>query len=265
MTKVAILGAAGRMGIALTRYARQLENLKVVTAIEQQGNPTIGKDAGTVAGLCEIGVKITDDPKAIANADVLIDFTFHTAVPENAKIAADFGKPIVIGTTGLNNEESAIIRKAAENIPIVWAPNMSLGINLLFATVKKAASVLGTVYRVEIDETHHVHKKDAPSGTALRLGKEVAGGRGQDFASVMAHDLEGSDREYPEGTIVIRSHREGEVVGDHTVSFENQGEKIEFTHHAWSRNAFALGALHAAQWIIGRKPGIYDMQDVLGL
>lgn len=265
MTKIAIIGAAGRMGNALIRRAGQSRDLKVVAAIEQKGNPAIGKDAGSVAGIGEIGVKISDDPKAIADADVVIDFTFHTVVPENAKLAAGLGKPMVIGTTGLDDNESAAVRQASEKIPIVWAPNMSLGVNLLFSVVRKAASVLGPGYKAEIDETHHVHKKDAPSGTALRLGEKVAEGRGQDFQEVFLHDPEGAGKEYPEGRIVIRSYRKGEVVGDHTVSFENEGEKVELTHHAWSRDAFALGALRAAQWVTGQQAGLYDMQDVLGL
>lgn len=265
MTTLAIIGAAGRMGKNLIRCASQLENLKVVAAIEQQGNPDVGKDAGLVAGINEIGVKITDNPKAVADSDVLIDFTFHTGVPETAKLAAELGKAMVIGTTGLNDDESAAIRKAAKKVAIVWAPNMSVGVNLLFSEVKKAASVLGTNYHVEIDETHHIHKKDAPSGTALRLGEKVAEGLGQDFKDLMIHDPEGADNRHDKGKIIIRSHREGEVVGDHTVSFENEGEKLELIHHAWSRDAFALGALRAAQWVLDRKPGLYDMQDVLKL
>ncbi len=265
MTKIAIAGAAGRMGQALIRCAARENDLKVVAAVEQKGNPAIGKDAGSVAGAEEIGVRISDDPRSIAGADVLIDFTAHDAVPGNARLAVDLGIAVVIGTTGLNDGERAAVEKAANRIPIVWAPNMSLGVNLLFSVVNKAAAVLGAGYGVEIDETHHVHKKDAPSGTALRLGEKVAEGREQDLKKVMVHETGTSGARHPGDKIVIRSHREGEVVGDHTVRFGNDAETVEFTHHALSRDAFALGALRAAQWVASRRPRLYDMQDVLGL
>ncbi|MBA4386540.1 MAG: 4-hydroxy-tetrahydrodipicolinate reductase [Verrucomicrobia bacterium] len=263
MITVAILGAAGRMGGALIRCSRQIKDVRVVAAVEHPGNRAIGKDAGALAGLDGIGVDISDDPRSVAVAEVVIDFTLHNSTPEYAKLCASLGRPMIIGSTGLNEQETAVVKDAAKKIPIVWTPNMSLGVNLMFSLVRKAASVLGSSYRVEISETHHVHKKDAPSGTALRLGQKVADGRGDDFRTVMVHNP--VDRSGGEGKIIIHSFREGEVVGDHTVKFENSGERIEFTHHAESRDAFALGALHAAKWVVGRKPGIYDMQDVLGL
>lgn len=265
MINLGVVGAAGRMGQALVRCAREVGGVRIVAAVEQPGHSAVGEDAGIGAGLGEIGVVITADLGALAQADVLIDFTSHVAAPINAKLAADLARAFVLGTTGLTDDESAAVRKAAERVPVVWAPNMSLGVNLLFAAVRKAAEVFGMEYRVEIDETHHVHKKDAPSGTALRLGEKVAEGRGQDFRRVMVHDAEQAVRAHPASAIVIRSHREGEAVGDHVVSFANEGETIEFAHHAWSRDAFALGAIRASQWVVSRKPGLYDMQDVLGL
>jgi 4-hydroxy-tetrahydrodipicolinate reductase len=276
MTKVAILGSAGRMGKALILCAQRVDDVEVVAAIEQKDDPSIGQDAGTVAEIDEIRVKITDDMKAISTADVVIDFTLHDAVPEHAKLAAEMGVPMVLGTTGLTEVEREAVEKAASKVPVVWAPNMSLGINLFFSLVKKAAEVLGKGYKVEIDETHHVNKQDSPSGTALCLGENVAKGLGVDFKSVMFHekrepilmgDAEAEQEfpDYPEGSILIRSYREGEVVGDHTVTFGADGETVEFTHHAWSREAFAMGAIRAAQWVVTQRPRLYDMQDVLGL
>lgn len=265
-TKVIIAGAAGRMGQELIRCAKDIKELEVTAAIEAADHKDLGKDAGTVAGIDPIGIKITSDLRsALDEADVVIDFTFHTVVPLNAAITAEKRRAMVIGTTGLDEVEHMAVCKEADKIPILWAPNMSVGVNLLFAMVEKAASVLGMDYKVEVDETHHIHKKDAPSGTALRLGERVADGYKKDFKSIMIFDEQGTLKEHPAGKIVMHSHRKGEVVGDHTVSFENQVERIEFTHHAWSRAALAMGALQAAQWIVSRKPAIYDMQDMLGL
>ena len=240
-------------------------DIKLVAAIEQQEHPSIGKDAGEVSGIAKCGVKISSNLRTIADADVAIDFTLHTAVPAKARLAAELGKPMVIGTTGLDDSETAAVRAAAAKVPIVWAPNMSLGVNLLFALVSKAAAVLGPDYLVEIEETHHVHKKDAPSGTALRLGERIAAGRGVDFRAVMHHVDEESDAPAQPGKITIRSHRIGEVVGDHTVVFKNEAETVELTHHAWSRDALAMGALYATRWVVGHAPGLYDMQAVMGL
>jgi 4-hydroxy-tetrahydrodipicolinate reductase len=266
MIKVAIAGAAGRMGHALTRCVTDAQDMEVVGAVERDDHPDLGKDVGTVAEVGEIGVPITANlSAAMKNADVLIEFTFHTAVPGNAEIAAGMGKAVVIGTTALDEEESGRVKAAATSVPIVCAPNMSLGVNLLFAMAKKAGSVLGADYRVSIDETHHIHKKDAPSGTALRLGEKVADGRDVEFDSIYVHDEGGKRDDHPEGKLIIRSYREDEVVGDHTVRFENSVERVELTHNAHSRDALALGTLHAVRWAISQKPGLYDMQDVLGL
>lgn len=265
LVNVAILGAGGRMGQTLVRCAGRASGVRIVAAVEQKGHPSVGQDAGLVAGDAAVGVTIVDDPCAFGDADVLIDFTLREAVPSNCRAAVEQRRAMVIGTTGLSDEEKGAVERAAALVPIVWAPNMSLGVNVLFALVKKAAQVLGPGYRIEIDETHHVHKKDAPSGTALRLGQKAAEGLGRDFKTMLVHDPEGQGKFRADDKLVIRSFRRGEVVGDHTVRFANAGETIEFTHHAWSREAFALGALRAAEWVATRRPGLYDMQDVIGL
>jgi len=242
MATLAILGAAGRMGGALIRCSQRTGDWTLVAAVEQPDHADLGQNAGALAAAAGIDVPITADLAAAAA-----------------------GKPFVLGTTGLTDAEAAAVRDAARKIPLVWAPNMSLGVNLLFAMVRQAASVLGPDYRVEIDETHHIHKKDAPSGTALQLGRKIAEGKNADFNDLYVHDPDGAGQLRAADKLVIRSHRKGEVVGDHTASFENEGERIEFTHLARSRDAFAMGALHAAAWALGRRPGLYDMQDVLGL
>jgi 4-hydroxy-tetrahydrodipicolinate reductase len=266
MTNVVIAGGAGRMGQALVACASKLPDLRIVGVVEAAGHPALGKDAGTIAGREPLGVAVTAGLRpAIDAADVLIDFTLHTSVPENVRVAHDLRRAVVIGATGLTEEETGRITRASLDIPIVWAPNMSLGVNLLFAMVRKAAEVLGRGYSVDIDETHHVHKKDAPSGTALRLGEKVAEGWGTDLGRIMRHEEGGHAVTAEPGRMVIHSHREGEVVGDHTVRFDIGGESIAFTHRAFNREAFAMGALKAAAWVVRQRPRLYDMQDVLGL
>ena len=266
MTRIVIIGAAGRMGQVLIRCGLRSKDVQLVGAIEAAGCPAVGKDAGLNAGAQEAGVKIGSDLRRVAaSADVLVDFTFHSAVPGNAVIAAELKKAMVLGTTGLTGDEKAAVEKAAKIVPIVWAPNMSVGVNLLFSMVEKAAAALGMAYDVEIVEMHHRLKKDAPSGTALRLGEKVAAGRGQDFKTAAVHGRDGLVGERPPGEIGIHAVRGGDAVGDHTVLFATEGERLEFTHRASSRDGLAMGALRAAVWLGGRKPGLYDMQDVLGL
>lgn len=263
MIKIAILGAAGRMGRTLVRCAAQAANLKLVSALESDQCPLLGKDAGLVAGGADIGVPLSSDTrKAIHAADVLIDFSFPSATLRHAQLGVEFKKGMVIGTTGLNAQDGDSLRKAAAKIPIVWSPNMSLGVNLLFAMVEQTARRLAE-YDLEIIETHHKHKKDAPSGTALRLAEAAAAARKVVLADVVTHGREGLEAERPAGQIGIHSVRAGDVVGDHTVVFAAGGERLELTHRASSRDCFALGALRAAEWIVGRQPGIYTMQHVL--
>jgi len=266
MIKIAIIGAAGRMGQALTRCARQAQGLEIVAAVEAAISPAVGKDPGAVAGAGETGLRITSDlAAAVQTADVAIDFSFHENVPQTAKLAARYGKGLVIGTTGLTPDERAVVEQAAKTVSIMWAPNMSLGVNLLFALTQRAAAALGLDYDAEIVEIHHRLKKDAPSGTALRLAESVAAGRGQDFKAVAVYGREGLVGERPRGEIGVHAVRGGDVVGDHTVMFAIEGERIELTHKASSRDVLARGALRAALWLPGRKAGLYDMQDVLGL
>jgi len=266
MTKIAILGAGGRMGRMLVRCVAEAEDLTLIGALERADYHRLGADAGRLAGVGETGIHIGSDPAAAAaEADVLVDFSFHTAAPEHAVAAAALGTPLVSGVTGLSEEEEAAIAGAAERIPVVRAPNMSLGMNLLFAMVRRAAQTLDEAYDVEIVETHHRLKKDAPSGTALRLGEQAAAARGQDFEAAAVHGREGMPGERPRGQIGIHAVRGGSVVGEHTVRFLADSEELFLGHRAASREAFATGALHAARWLVGRKPGLYDMQDVLGL
>jgi len=265
MRTIAIFGAAGRMGQTITKCAVRSGKYKVVAAIEQEGHPAIGRDAGEFCGAGKTGTEITADADRIVTAEVVIDFSIHSAVPSHIQTVLKHRKPFVLGTTGLTAEEESLVKHASSLIPVVYAPNMSLGINLLLALIKRAGRVLGTDYRVEIHETHHVHKKDAPSGTALKLAQKIAEARGRELKDIMVHNPPDSVSSELDSMIVVRSQRIGEVVGDHTVIFENSGERIEFSHHAKTREAFALGALYAAEWVVNQKAGLYDMQDVLGI
>jgi 4-hydroxy-tetrahydrodipicolinate reductase len=266
MIKVAIIGAAGRMGQALTRCTKMMPQLQLVAAVEATSSPLCGKDIGLIAGIGENGILITSDiVAAVKAADVLIDFSFHENVPVTLKHAVEHKKAVVIGTTGLNPEERAAVDQAAKVIPLVSAPNMSLGVNLLFALVEQAGKALGLDYDVEITEAHHRYKKDAPSGTALRLGEKVAHGRKQNFRDVVIYGREGLGAERPRGQIGIHALRAADIIGDHTVLFATEGERVEISHRVTSRDALAKGALHAVSWLVSQKPGLYDMQDVLGL
>ena len=265
MTRVAILGAGGRMGKALIRCAAQFSEIKIAAAIEQSGHSSLGMDAGLAAGAGPLGFVVSDQLQLAASADVWIDFTVHTAAPAQAARAAELGKAIVIGTTALTDAEMSSVRTSARLVPIVCSPNMSLGVNLLFVLVEKAARALGNEYDIEIVEMHHRHKKDAPSGTALALAGRAAAGRNLSLISAACHGRSGITGERPANEIGIHAVRGGDVVGDHTVMFATDGERVELTHRASSRDALARGALRAAVWVHGREPGLYDMKHVLGL
>jgi 4-hydroxy-tetrahydrodipicolinate reductase len=263
MTTIAILGAAGRMGQMLIRCAARLPELRVTGVCERAGHPALGQDAGQIAGIGALGVSLADTWPA--DADVVIDFTFHTAVAANLDCALARRQAVVLGTTGLSDDEKQRVADAAKVIPIVWAPNFSLGVNLLLDLVRRAATVLGPAYDAEIVEMHHRLKKDAPSGTALGLAEALAAGRGVDLKAVATYGREGIVGERPRGEIGIHAVRGGDVIGDHTVLFATDGERVEITHKATSREAFANGALHAALWLRGKPAGLYSMRDVLGL
>jgi len=267
---VVILGAAGRMGRTLARHVLggSVPGLKIVGAVDLWDCPQLGQDTGLVAGAAAAGVKITADlAQAVKGAGAVIDFTGHHGTAGNAPRCAEWGAPMVIGTTGLNPAEMEIVRAAAKRIPIVMAPNMSLGVNLLLSLLEQAGrSLKDQGYDVEIIERHHRKKKDSPSGTALALGQAVARGMGRSLDEVAVHGRHGmaaGDR--PAAEIGFHAVRGGDLVGDHTVLFAAEGECLEFSHRATSRDTFAIGALRAARWIAGRAPGLYSMRDVLGL
>jgi 4-hydroxy-tetrahydrodipicolinate reductase len=258
------------MGKTLIRCiaSNAVPGLKLAGAIDLWDSPDLKQDAGVIAGVAPLGVKVDSDLKAvIGGADVVIDFSSHQGTSGRAPQMAEFGKAWIIGTTGLSADEKKAVESAAKKIPVVMAPNMSLGVNLLFAMLEQAGRALkGKGYDVEIIERHHRRKKDSPSGTALGLGQAVAAGMQVDLAKVSVHGREGLAKEERSAQeIGFHAVRGGDIVGDHTVVFAADGEVLEFTHRATSRETFALGALRAAAWASGRKPGLYSMRDVLGL
>lgn len=267
---ICVVGAAGRMGKAITRclLSHAVPNLRLSGAIDLPGAPDMNQDAGLAAGVSEAGVSITPDLAAVAAAtDVVIDFTVPQGTAADAQRIADWGKGWVIGTTGFSADELNAIEAASTTIPVVMAPNMSLGVNLLFRLVEEGARALkDRGYDVEIIERHHRRKKDAPSGTALGLGQAVANGMEWTLDEVARHGRHGVDRgDRPEKQIGFHAIRGGDCVGDHTVLFATDGESVELSHRATSRDTFAIGALQAAAWVHGRKAGLYTMRDVLGV
>ena len=266
MTKVIVCGAAGRMGQRISYMVSQNPDLQMVGGFEQADNPDVGRDVGEVAGFGNIGVAIAPDlPSIINDGDVLIDFTFHAATMEFAKVAAENNKAMVIGTTGLSPENLAELKKLSEKIAIVQAPNMAVGVNVLFKITQKVASILGDDYDIEIVEAHHRMKKDAPSGTALKLGEMAALGVGRDLQKVGVFERNGIIGERTDQEIGIQTIRGGDIVGEHTVYFAGPGERIELIHRAHNRDNFARGAAVAASWIASKKNGMFSMFDVLGL
>jgi 4-hydroxy-tetrahydrodipicolinate reductase len=264
--KIGIVGAAGRMGAMLVQQLRaQPGDCRLIGATERAGSPAIGKDAGLLAGGDAMGVKVTDDAVALfAAADAVIDFTAPAATVAHAALAAQ-GKTIhVIGTTGLEAIHDAEIAKAARHTAIIRAANFSVGVNLLAGLSKRVAGLLGDEFDIEIVEMHHRHKVDAPSGTALMLGQAAAEGRKVKLKDVEVRGRDGITGQREAGTIGFASLRGGDVVGDHTVIFAADGERVELTHKASSRQIFARGAVRAALWGRGKAPGLYSMQDVLG-
>jgi 4-hydroxy-tetrahydrodipicolinate reductase len=262
MTKIAIAGAAGRMGRALIEATQAAEFATLTAAIERNGHPLLGQDIGEIAGVGKLGVVLSDDLKA-ATFDVLIDFTAPEATLMNVEICRKMQKSIVIGTTGLNDDQKNILREASASIPIVFAPNMSVGVNLCFKLLEIAAKVLGDTVDIEIIEAHHRHKVDAPSGTALRMGEVIAQTLGRDLKKDAVYGREGKTGARDHQTIGFATVRAGDIVGDHTVLFADEGERVEITHKASSRLTFAKGAVRAALWLSNKNNGLFDMQDVL--
>lgn len=264
--KIAIAGAAGRMGQMLIQRIANTDGCSLAGAIESASSNALGRDAGEVAGVGAKGVKIvSDSAAAIGAAQVVIDFTVPAATVAHAGIAADKGVAMVIGTTGLSPEQSALIHAAAKKVPIMWAANMALGVNILMALVEKTAALLDPSYDIEIFEMHHRHKIDAPSGTALALGHSAAAGRKVELEKVWRRSRDGHTGARPTGEIGFAALRGGEEVGVHTVYFASAGERLELSHRAFSREGYAMGAVTAAKWLEGKKPGLYGMKDVLGL
>lgn len=264
--RVVVVGAGGRMGRVLTRAVLADPGLRLVGALDRKDAAEQGRDAAGVAGLEPCGVVISTDPlPAFAQTDVVLDFTSPEATLAYAELSAQARIVHVIGTTGIGPEHDAKLKAAARHCRIVRSGNMSLGVNLLAGLVRRAAAVLGPDFDIEIVEMHHRHKVDAPSGTALLLGGAAAEGRGQDLAEKSVRSRDGDTGPRPEGAIGFASLRGGSVVGDHSVILAAEGERIEFTHRAESRDIFARGAIRAAHWAFDKKPGLYDMADVLGL
>ncbi len=254
------------MGGRIITLINESDNLQVAAAVEMAGHPRIGEDAGYVAGCGNLGVAITDSlEQAMRLADVLIDFTFPEVTLANIEVCAKLGKRLIIGSTGFTPAQRARLNSFADKVPVVFAPNMSVGVNVCFKILKEIAATLGEGFDIEIVELHHNKKKDSPSGTAVRMGEIVAEATGRDYNQVANFHREGMCGERNPNEIGMQTVRGGDIVGEHTVYFVGMGERIELTHRAMSRDMFARGALRAAAWIRDREPGIYDMQQVLGL
>lgn len=266
MIKIAVTGAAGRMGGRIITAVKEAEGLQLAGAAEHPGHALIGQDAGLVAGCGPMGVAISGNlEQALAEAEVLIDFTFPEVTLKNLEVCSHLGRRMVIGSTGFTPEQREWVARLAAKIPVVLAPNMSVGVNACFKILKETAKILGDGFDVEIVELHHNKKKDAPSGTAVRMGEVVADALGRDYNKCAVFHREGMAGERTPEEIGMQTVRGGDIVGEHTVYFIGMGERIEITHRAMSRDMFARGAVRAAQWLGDKQPGLYDMQDVLGL
>jgi 4-hydroxy-tetrahydrodipicolinate reductase len=266
MTRIAVPGAAGRMGRNLIDACQRAEGLSLGAATERPGHDLVGSDAGAVAGVGELGVVIGDNPEAVVDDfDVLIDFTAPAVTLAHLDLCRRHGKSMVIGTTGFSDAQKQQIHDAAKDISIVFAPNMSVGVNLCLKLLDIAARVLGDDVDIEIIEAHHRHKVDAPSGTALRMGEVVADALGRDLKTCAVYGRQGITGARDRNTIGFETIRAGDIVGEHTVMFAAEGERVEITHKASSRMTFASGAVRAAGWVSEQSSGLYDMHDVLGL
>ena len=263
---IIVCGVGGRMGGAVVRAIQQSKKFRLVGAVDKRGSTRVGKDAGELSAAGHLGVVVSDKLDAALKASaVIIDFTHPSASLEFLRAAATRRQPMVIATTGFDDKELAEIKRLARRTPTLLSANTGLGVNVLISLVGKAAKMLGDDYDVEIVEAHHRFKKDAPSGTALALGRSVAVALGRDLDRVGLSGRKGMVGERNKKEIALLSVRAGDIVGEHTVIFGGIGERLEFIHRAHSRDTFARGALHAAEWLAQQKPGLYGMQDVLGL
>jgi 4-hydroxy-tetrahydrodipicolinate reductase len=264
--KIGVVGATGRMGRMLIRQIHETDGCELVGAVDRPSAAELGQDVGALAGIGPLGVKLGDDSASLfKRAQVVIDFTVPAATVAHARLAADHGCSLVVGTTGLTAEHQAELDRAAHRIALVQAPNMSAGIVLLTALAEQVARTLGPDYDIEVLEMHHRHKIDAPSGTALALGAAAAKGRAIDLAASAVRSRDGHTGARPRGAIGFATLRGGDVVGDHSVIFAGEGERVELTHKAQSRVIYAAGAVRAARWTEGKQPGRYTMRDVLGV
>ena len=264
--RLVVTGAAGRMGRMLVQTIHATPGVMLAAALEREGSPALGQDAGTLAGLGPIGVPVTNDAlRAFVDAEGVLDFTTPAATRAFAELAAQARIAHVIGTTGLDGSDLARLEAAGRHAPLVRSGNMSLGVNLLAALVRRAAQALGPDWDIEVSEMHHRMKVDAPSGTALLLGEAAAEGRGVSLDTAAVRGRDGITGTRETGTIGFVSLRGGTVVGEHSVVFAGDGERIELNHRAEDRGLFARGAIRAALWARGRRPGLYGMADVLGL
>ncbi|HKQ46671.1 MAG TPA: 4-hydroxy-tetrahydrodipicolinate reductase [Phycisphaerae bacterium] len=259
--KIAIAGAAGRMGRRIVALAAVQSDLRGVAAIDSPGSEGVGKDAGELAGIGPIGVRVAD--RVAAEFDVLIDFSSPAGTDQCLATCVDAGRPIVIGTTGQSDEQMGRIREASSRIAVLKSANMSVGVNVMLRVVRQLAELLDEGYDIEITEAHHRFKVDAPSGTALALLEAVKAGRKAKPSTPIVHGRQGNVGQRPSGEIGIHSQRIGDTVGEHTVAFGTLGETLSIHHSAHSRDTFALGALRAAKWLVGKPAGLYNMQDVL--
>lgn len=266
MIKVIVTGAAGRMGARLVALIKESTALALAGATERKGHVSIGNDAGDAAGCGPTGIVITEDLSSILpHAEVVVDFSSPEAGLEHARLTSQHRRAMVLGTTGFTADNISELRTLTHHIPCVFSPNMSVGVNLLFTAVEKMAKALGEDYDIEVIEAHHRLKKDAPSGTALKLAEVLAKAVNRNLEQVGVYARKGLIGERKRGEIGIQTIRAGDIVGDHTVIFGGMGERIEVTHRAQSRDTFARGALRAARWVAKQPPGLYDMLDVLNL
>lgn len=264
MVRIAVTGAAGRMGSAIIAAAHENPQCSLVGALHRSGSPSIGVDAGEMANIGNIGLPVIDNLSQ-TDFDVLIDFTRVESSLEHIAYCKANQKNIVIGTTGFNPDQLNIIQQAGDDIPLVLAPNTSIGVNLCFSLLRKAAKVLGDAADIEIMESHHRNKVDAPSGTALRMGEVIAGTLGRNLSQCAVYGREGHGKARDRQTIGFATTRAGDIVGEHTVMFAAEGERVEISHKASDRSIYAHGAIRAACWLIDQRAGLYDMEDVLGL
>jgi 4-hydroxy-tetrahydrodipicolinate reductase len=264
--RVAIAGAGGRMGRQLIQAAAQIEGVQLGAALERPGSSLLGSDAGELAGMAKTGVVVSDSLEKVANDfDVFIDFTRPEGTLNHLEFCRQHGKGMVIGTTGFDEAGKQVIQDAAAQMPIVFAANFSVGVNVMLKLLEKAAKVMGDYTDIEIIEAHHRHKVDAPSGTALAMGEAIAQAMDKDLKDCAVYSREGYTGERVPGSIGFATVRAGDIVGEHTAMFADIGERIEISHKASSRMTFANGAVRSALWLKGKKSGLYDMRDVLNL